>query len=67
MQADQREAGGVHSLGLRAVLEVAHSADGFGLLAGVTVAFMEHLGVAFLSAPILGVLEAFKRRKYKRS
>lgn len=50
----------MYSLRLRAVLKVTHSADGFGLLAGVTVAFMEHLGVAFLSAPILGVLKAFK-------
>ena len=57
------QAGSVYLLRLRAVLKVAHSADGFGLLAGVTVAFMEHLGVAFLSAPILGVLEAFKQRK----
>lgn len=65
MQPDQCEAGSVHSLRLRAVLKVAHSADGFGLLAGITVAFMEHLGVALLSAPIFGVLEAFKRRKYK--
>lgn len=63
MQLDQCEAGGVYSLRLRAVLKVAHSADGFGLLAGVTVAFMKHLGVAFLSTPILGELEAFKKKE----
>lgn len=56
----RRRAGSEYSLRLRAVLEVTHSTDGFGLLAGVTVAFMEHLGVAFLSTPVLGVLEAFK-------
>lgn len=67
MHPDQCEAGSVYSLRLRAVLKVAHSADGFGLLAGLTVAFVEHLGVAFLSAPILGVLEAFKRRRHKEN
>lgn len=55
----------MYSLRLCTVLKVAHSTDGFGLLAGITVAFMEHLGVTFLSAPVLGVLEAFKSRKNK--
>lgn len=48
----------LYSLRLRAVLKVTHSADGFRLLAGVTVASMDHLGVSLLSTAVLGVLKA---------
>lgn len=50
------ESESVNSLGLRAVLQVTHPADGFRLLVGVAVASMEHLGVALLPASVLGVL-----------
>lgn len=45
-----------YSLGLGAVLQVAHPADGLRLLAGVTVASMDHLGVSLLSTAVFGVL-----------
>lgn len=64
-QGVRGEAGRQYSLRLCAVLKVTHSADGFGLLAGITVAFVEHLGVTFLSAPILGVLKAFNEANGK--
>lgn len=59
------EAARQYSLRLCAVLKVTHSADGFGLLAGITVAFVEHLGVTFLSAPVLGVLKAYNEANWE--
>lgn len=56
-----RECRALYSLGLCAVLQVAHSADGFRLLVGVTVASMNHLGVALLATAILGVLKSCQR------
>lgn len=50
----------MNSLGLRAVLQVTHPADGFWLLVGVAVAAVEHLCVSLLPAAILGVLVPFK-------
>lgn len=55
--------GRLYSLRLRAVLKIAHSVDGFWLLAGIAVASMEHLGVSFLSTSILGVLIPFERHQ----
>lgn len=54
----------LYSLRLRAVLQITHSADGFGLLVGVAVTSVEHLCVSFLTASILGVLEPFKRQQH---
>lgn len=55
-----------HSLGLRAVLQVAHAAYGLGLLADVTVAPVDHLGVPFLPTAVPGVLVACGHRETKR-
>lgn len=51
----------MNSLRLRAVLQVAHPADGFGLLAGVAVSSVDHLGVSFLPTAVLGVLKPCER------
>lgn len=49
--------GGLYSLRLCAVLKVTHSSDGFGPLASVAVASMNHLGVSLFPTSILGVLK----------